>query len=167
MNTVYQNNGEYDEEISVNENIDPLLMQFKDISVQYPQNKQTYNDVDLLEFYKIIEKLVEKIINNKIYSGELIRRQSIDIKKLETVVLSLFSEINFVKQIYYKNIDHDEIKLIVIYDHDDFNYSFHIIHKAFVKIEDIFPNIYIYLDVMRYSKTNQEYLIEATPILEI
>ena len=116
---------------------------------------------------KELNIIVEKVIDAKIHAGELVKPTVNKIKEIESKIVELFGDIDFVKQVYYRHrYEGREIDLVVIYDHDNFDSSFHIIHEAFVKLEDMFPNTYIDLDVMRYSKTNQNYIIGAIPVLK-
>ncbi len=89
----------------------------------------------------------------------------VDVEKIKIKINDAFSSVNFVKLVCYENI-FDEIKLIVVYEHDDYEYSEDTIYDVFFKLEDQFPNIYMQLIILLPSEIDQSVLNNTTTIFK-
>ena len=160
-------------EKSLDEIVERLVMK-ESIQKHTQREKEEYQigleqieEINRILSLKELNTIVEKVIDAKIHAGELVKPTVNKIKEIESKIVELFDDIDFVKQVYYRHrYEGREIYLDVIYDHDDYEYSFNIMFQAFTKLLDIFPDVYMDLEVSRPSEIEQDDITNSIPALK-
>ena len=116
---------------------------------------------------KELKVIIEKIIDEKIQYGELIKPKSNNIESIKSKIIEVFCDIDFIKQICYENdVANNELKLLIIYQHDNFEYSEDIMFDRFFKLEDLFPDIYMELMTLLPSEVGPSDLNKTTTLFK-
>ena len=81
-----------------------------------------------------------------------------------TPIIATAFDDDFIKQVCYENdvLEENEIRLVIIYEHDDFAYSNRVIIKKFIELEDQFPDIRMDLITLLPSKVGSDRLKTTT-----
>ena len=129
-------------------------------STQKSVDKNTLEDIEQRV------KHVNELQSKESYYKWIIK-QKVDMDKIKPKIVETFSEIDFVKQICYENdVNDDQIKLLLIYEHDNYAYSTNIIFDRLLKLEDQFPDVYITLLTLQSSEVGPNKLDGTTTIFK-
>ena len=88
-------------------------------------------------------------------------------KQVEKEIVDLFRDLDIVKQVSYEIIyKRNEMRLFVIYEHDDFKYAFDVIYHTFMKLQYKFSDIDMDFDVMLPTEIEPNLMEHATIALK-
>ncbi len=93
-------------------------------------------------------------------------QQEIDMDSIKPKIVEAF-DLDFIKQVCYENNFHcNVIKLIVIYEHDDFSFAVKTIFKKFGKLEDQFPDSDMEMLFFKASEIKSKRLDNTTTVFK-
>ena len=139
----------------------------KSLQLTFATSTQKSVDKNTLEDIEQRVKHVNALQSKESYYKWIIK-QKVDMDKIKPKIVETFSEIDFVKQICYENDvdDDDQIKLLIIYEHDNYAYSTNIIFDRLLKLKHQFSDAYITLITFHCSEVGPNKLDGTTTIFK-
>lgn len=79
-------------------------------------------------------------------------------------VTDTFTKLDFITKIYYKPVEDDSLKLIVIHNKEDRAKAFVTIHDKLLNVEDVFPNVNFRFLLLHSDEVMPSHLMSTTLI---
>ena len=127
------------------------------------KNKGKPETDEILQHIKQLQATVNEIQTSM---NKLVKKH-IDMKSITPTIAAAFDDADFIKQICYENdTTCDVIKLIVIFEHDDFSFGVNTIARRFGKLQDQLSDVDMELLFFQTSEVEPSRLDNTTTVFK-
>ena len=127
------------------------------------KNKEKPETSEILAGIKQLQETMNEIQDSV---SELTKKQKINMHDIESDIAKAF-DIDFIKQVCYENeIHYDTVQLIVIYEHDDYNFAMDVIFERFGKLQDQLANLNIEMMYYHTNEVESNFLNDTTTVFK-
>ncbi len=118
---------------------------------------------EMLANIKRLQSIVSKVQTT---ATDLAQREKTCMDKVNLKIIEVF-DVDFIKQVCYENdVEDNEIKIVVIYEHNDFQYAVDIIVNRFVQFKKCFRGMYLELMFFHTTEVKPNRLEDTTTVFK-
>ena len=127
------------------------------------KNKGKPETDEILQHIKQLQATVNEIQTSM---NKLVKKH-IDMKSITPTIAAAFDDADFIKQVCYENdTTCDVIKLIVIFEHDDFSFGVNTIARRFGKLQDQLSDVDMELLFFQTSEIKSSLIDNTTTVFK-
>ena len=122
---------------------------------------------DTYEILTQIKKLQTSVNRLQDIMKELVKKHNIDMDDISPIIATAFDDVDFIKQVCYRNKIHSNvIELVIVYEHDDYNFAMDTIFERFGKLQDQLADLELEMIYCRTSQIKQNFMENTTSVFK-